>query len=78
MLFLEYPIVDLGGSQVEIESVQGFDFRQLINQYFRSKLGKPAEEITEITVKLLQLYSQKSKTTDQEALSLIDGWNPND
>jgi len=78
MLFLEYPMVDLGGSQVEIESVQGSDFRQLINQYFRLKLGKPAEGITEITVKLLQLYSQKSKTTDQEALSLIDGWNTND
>ncbi|MCJ7761571.1 hypothetical protein MUP59_10615, partial [Candidatus Bathyarchaeota archaeon] len=78
MLFLEYPMVDLGGSQVEIESVQGSDFRQLINQYFKSRLGKPAEEITEITVKLVQLYSQKSKTTDQEALSLIDGWNTND
>ena len=78
MLFLEYPMVDLGGSQVEIESVQGSDFRQLINQYFKSRLRKPAEEITEITVKLVQLYSQKSKTTDQEALSLIDGWNTND
>lgn len=77
ILFLDYPLIDLDDAQVKIQAVEG-SIQRLFNQYLESKLGQNAKEISDIAVKLVELYAHKSRTTNQEALSLVDGWHPND
>jgi DNA repair exonuclease SbcCD nuclease subunit len=78
LLFLDYPLLDFNMPQFQLETAEGSDIAQPLKQYFNSTLGKNAEEATRIAVKLVELYARKTKTTHQEALSEIDGWQPND
>jgi len=78
LLFLDYPLLDFNMPQVQLETVEGSDIAQPLNQYFKSTLAQNAEKATRITIKLIELYARKTKTTHQEALSEIDGWQPDD
>ena len=77
LLFLDYPLLDFNMPQIRI-AAQGSDVAQLLNQYLKSTLGQNAEEATRIATRLVELYAHKSRTTHQEALSEIDGWQPSD
>lgn len=78
LLFLDYPLLDFDIPEFQLEAVEGSDIAQPLNQYFECTLRQNAEEATRIAVKLVELYARKTKTTHQEALSEIDGWEPND
>jgi len=78
LLFLDYPLLGFNPPEVQVEAEEGSDIPQLLNQYFTSTLGRNAEATTGIAMKLVELYTRKSKTAHQEALSAIDGWQPND
>jgi len=78
LLFLDYPLLDFDMPQFQLETAEGSDIAQPLNQYFKFTLAQNAEEATRIAIKLVELYTRKTKTTHQEALSEIDGWQPND
>ncbi|MGD0549262.1 MAG: metallophosphoesterase [Candidatus Bathyarchaeia archaeon] len=78
LLFLDYPLLDFNMPQVQLEIAEGSDIAQPLNQYFKSTLAQNAEKATRIATKLIELYARKTKTTHQEALSEIDGWQPDD
>jgi len=78
VLFLDYPLIDLDDSQVKLEAAQVSDIHQLLRLYFESKLGHNAKEIANIAGKLVELYAVKGKKTVEEAMTIIDGWRPDD
>lgn len=78
LLYLEYPLIDLNTTQVQLEAADGSDLQNLLHQYYKAKLGDHAEETTNIAIKLVETYTSKSKTTHQEALTIIDGWEHHD
>jgi DNA repair exonuclease SbcCD nuclease subunit len=78
LLFLEYPLVDLAGSQVGLETTEESDIQGILNQYLKARLGQGAETTADIAMKLVELYARRGRTTNQEALSIIDGWRPSD
>jgi DNA repair exonuclease SbcCD nuclease subunit len=78
MLFLDYPLINLNTNQAELKTMEGSDIQQLLKQYLATRLGKRAEETAGIAAKLVELYAHKTRTTHQEALGVIDGWQPHD
>jgi len=78
LLFLEYPLIDLAGSEVQLELAGESDIQKILNQYLKARLGQGAETTADIAMKLVELYTRKSRTTNQEALSIVDGWKPSD
>jgi DNA repair exonuclease SbcCD nuclease subunit len=75
-LYLDYPLIHFVGTDTE-QTTEEADIHQLLKQHFTARLGKP-EDATNIAVRLLTVYSKKTKTSHQEALSVTDEWNPND
>ena len=78
MLFLDYPLIDLNANQGQLKTMEGSDVQQLLNQHLAAKLGKRSEETASIAAKLVELYAHKTKTAHQEALGIIDRWQPHD
>jgi hypothetical protein len=75
-LYLEYPSIqftEAGTEQITEEA----DIQQLLKQHFSARLKKP-EDATKIAAKLLSIYSNKSRTSHEEALNARDEWKPND
>ena len=75
-LYLDYPLIHFVGTETE-QTTEEADIHQLLKQHFTKRLGKP-EDATNIAVRLLTIYSKKTKTSNQEALNVTDEWNPND
>jgi DNA repair exonuclease SbcCD nuclease subunit len=75
-LYLDYPLMNFTGTENELQVTEEADIQQLMKQYFTTRLAP--EEATNIATRLLVTYSTKTKTTHQEALSIIDEWKPND
>jgi hypothetical protein len=59
------------------QTTEEADIQQLLRQHFTARLQKP-DDATKLATGILAIYSKKTKTSHQEALSVIDGWNPND
>ena len=79
LLYLDYPLLNnLNPPEIQLETAEGSDIAQPLNQYFTATLGKKAEEATRIATTLIELYARKTRTTHQEALSEIDRWQPDD
>ena len=76
-LYLDYPLMNFSGTENELQAAEGADIEQLLKQYFTSRTEKP-EEATNIARRLLRIYSNRTRTSHQEALSAIDEWKPND
>ena len=75
-LYLDYPLIHFVGTETE-QTTEEADIHQLLKQHFTKRLEKP-EDATNIAVRLLTIYSKKTKTSNQEALNVTDEWNPND
>ena len=76
-LYLDYPVMrftDAETAQITEET----NIHELLKQHFTARLPKRADEATKIATGLLSIYSKKTKTSHQEALSIIDGWKPID
>jgi DNA repair exonuclease SbcCD nuclease subunit len=79
LLYLDYPLLNnLNPPKVQLETAEGSDIAQPLNQYFTATLGQKAEEATRIATTLIELYARKTRTTHQEALTEIDRWQPDD
>jgi DNA repair exonuclease SbcCD nuclease subunit len=76
-LYLDYPLMNFGGPESELLLSEEADIHDLLRQYFKAHMEKP-EATTEVASKLLSTYSAKTKTSHQEALSIVDEWKPND
>jgi DNA repair exonuclease SbcCD nuclease subunit len=76
-LYLDYPLMTFTGTENELPATEEADIQQLLRQHFATRLEKP-EQATNISTRLLATYSTKTKTTHQEALSIIDEWKPDD
>ena len=75
-LYLDYPLMRFAGTESE-QTSEETDIQQLLKQHFATRLEKP-EDATKIATGILSTYSKKTKTSHQEALSIIDEWKPND
>ena len=75
-LYLDYPLIHFVGTVTE-QTTEEADIHQLLKQHFTARLGKH-EDATNIAVRVLTIYSKKTKTSHQEALNVTDEWNPND
>ena len=78
VLFLDYPLIDLEGEKVKFDAAEESDIHQLLRQFFGSGFGQKAQKAADVAVRLIELYSRKSKTTNDEAMNIIDGWKPSD
>ena len=71
-LYLEYPSTQFEGAETA-QTTEGTNIEQLLKQYFAARLEKP-EDATKIALELLKTYSSKTKSSDQEALNIVDEW----
>jgi DNA repair exonuclease SbcCD nuclease subunit len=78
LLFLDYPLIELNTDKIHLETMEEADIHHILTQYLTAKLGQNAEKPVEITMKLIDLYNKKTRTTPQEVSSLIDEWKPID
>jgi DNA repair exonuclease SbcCD nuclease subunit len=76
-LYLDYPLMNFSGIETELNVGEEANIQDLLNQYFKAHLEK-IKAATNIASKLLTAYSRKTKTSQEEALSIIDKWNPDD
>lgn len=75
-LYLDYPLMRFTATETD-QTTEATDIQQLLKQYFTARLQKP-DDATKIATGILSTYSKKTKTSHQEALSIIDEWKPND
>jgi DNA repair exonuclease SbcCD nuclease subunit len=75
-LYLDYPLMRFADTETE-QTSEETDIQHLLMQHFATRLEKP-EDGTKIATGILASYTKKTKTSHQEALSIIDEWKPND
>jgi DNA repair exonuclease SbcCD nuclease subunit len=75
-LYLDYPLMRFTGTENE-QTTDETDIHQLLKLYFAERLEKP-DDATKIATGILSTYSKRTKTSHQEALSVIDGWKSSD
>ena len=71
-LYLDYPSAQFDGAETA-QTTEGTNIEQLLKQYFAARLQKP-EDATGIALELLKTYSKRTKSSDQEALNIVDEW----
>ena len=76
-LYLDYPLMNFSDVETELPAGEEANIQDLLNQYFKVHLEK-AEAATNIATKLLTTYSRRTRASQEEALSIIDRWKPDD
>jgi len=75
-LYLDYPLMRFTTTETD-QTIEATDIQQILKQHFKAHLKEP-DDATKLATQILSTYSKKTKTSHQEALSIIDGWKPND
>jgi hypothetical protein len=73
-LYLDYPSTQFDTAE-NTQITAGTNIEELLKRYFETHLQKP-EDATKLAIAILNTYSKRTKTSDQEALNIMDEWKP--
>jgi DNA repair exonuclease SbcCD nuclease subunit len=74
ILYLDYPLMSFENAGGQIQFSKTSDLESAFQTYFTSLGTESPQALSNLAMKILQVYEKKSKTAHQEAFEIIDGW----